>query len=110
MIKDERGAVTAASAIFLAARCSPQIVEATALVHSQMLALDTGLSSLIIESYVKEVVEIVSSTSAPTSDLGLGLVILEVQDLMKKLQVMGCCFAHRSTNTVADGLSKFVVF
>ncbi|KAH7543863.1 hypothetical protein JRO89_XS15G0034700 [Xanthoceras sorbifolium] len=56
---------------------------------------------------VKEVMDIVNSGTIPSSDMGL--VILEFHALLNKLRVLGCCFSPRSTNSVADGLSKYAL-
>ncbi|KAL5848772.1 hypothetical protein ACOSQ3_006833 [Xanthoceras sorbifolium] len=104
MIRDERGVVMAAGVVRLEARFSPQIVEATALVHGLKLIIEAG----IIETYTKEVVKGVNFESAPPSDLGL--VIIEVQTLMRNLQAMGFYFAPRTATSISISLSKFTLF
>ncbi|KAL5757849.1 hypothetical protein ACOSP7_020460 [Xanthoceras sorbifolium] len=77
----------------------PLLAEAVAILHGVRLALDLGLSHLLVESDAMGVINVLKGGVAPSSDLGL--IISDIFFVCSSLNVLRFSFISRKENSVA---------
>ncbi|KAL5822818.1 hypothetical protein ACOSQ3_020723 [Xanthoceras sorbifolium] len=102
--RDSLGQVKAAGSSKLSAFFLPLLAEVVAILHGVRLALDSGLSHLLVESDVVGVINVLKGGVAPSSDLGL--IISDIFFVCSSLNVLRFSFISRKENSVADALPK----
>ncbi|KAL5810001.1 hypothetical protein ACOSQ4_026569 [Xanthoceras sorbifolium] len=107
MIRNSAGLVMAAGSVKLCGSFPPLLAETLAIRRGMQLALETGLSPLLLESDCLGAINAVKARSVLCSDMGL--VLADICSLSSNLNVVSFSFIPREANKVADSLAKFAL-
>ncbi|KAK2647938.1 hypothetical protein Ddye_015427 [Dipteronia dyeriana] len=104
IIRNSEGPVMASSSQNIIASFSPQVAEAEAIHQGLLLAIDAGLFPCLMESNAEVVVGWINSVIPLCSDIGV--VIMDIQNLLKLDLCISINFVPRKTNIIAHVLAK----
>ncbi|KAL5808335.1 hypothetical protein ACOSQ3_029026 [Xanthoceras sorbifolium] len=107
IIRDHSGSVLAANAYRLAAGFSVMVAEALVVLKGLQFALDSGLLLAILETGSLAVITAINNPSAYLSKVGL--VIVDIVDLLSSYPGSKVQFVPRSANSVAHTLARFTL-
>lgn len=98
MIRDSRGSFVGAIMGKLSWCASPAVIEAMAIRSGILLGSQLGLTSVVVESDAKAVINMINGQIVTSQELGV--LIHDVQALGRSFQVCSFSFACRSCNMV----------
>ncbi|KAK2645541.1 hypothetical protein Ddye_020736 [Dipteronia dyeriana] len=106
MIRDHNGHVRRSSIQSLTVSFSFQITKAVAIFRGLVLAVNSGLLPLVVESSTKAVIDMINSGVAPQADIGV--IIHDILSLLSKFPI-SISFVSRRANIVAHSFAKLAI-
>ncbi|KAL5823166.1 hypothetical protein ACOSQ4_021066 [Xanthoceras sorbifolium] len=104
VIRDFDGLISVDGSIKLVGHFNPLLAEALAICHGLQMALESGFTSLLVESDALGVINAINSHVVGSSDLGL--ILSDIFLLASSITASSFSFIPRLANKVADALAK----
>lgn len=107
VLRDHRGFVISSAISCKHLRFSPVLAEASAVLHGIAMAVERGLSNVVVQSDCLEVVRALESGSCPTTELGT--ILSEIKIHSMSFLDFKIAFIRRSCNVVVHNLARFAI-
>ncbi|KAL5799358.1 hypothetical protein ACOSQ3_032410 [Xanthoceras sorbifolium] len=107
IICNDQGLIMAVSSQKVAAGVSVDNAEALAILSRIQLAVDVGISPILVESDSKVVVDLIIGIGA--SRTSLGLIVERIRILSRSSQIISFTYVPRAANATAHTLSMMAI-